>query len=232
MVYCHQNKKNISILDRIIFAAKTANKTTMYKFSYFQEADKNKVIEFMQANSFALLTGMGDDYPVVTQVPLSVNIVNGHLELKGHLMKNTDHHKAFLKNNRVMVVFTGPHCYVSARWYTDPQTASTWNYMTVQVKGKIIFTDEAGTREAIEAVTNYYEAPESPAAYKNIPEEYIARLVKAITGFYIEVDSVDHVFKLSQNKTADEQQKIVDELMKQGDYNSVAIAAAMKSQLT
>ena len=185
----------------------------------------------MQANTFAMITGMGDDYPVVTQIPLSVNIVNGGLELKGHLMKNTDHHKAFLKNNRVMVVFTGPHCYVSARWYNDPQTASTWNYMTVQVKGKIIFTDEAGTREAIEAVTNYYEATESPAAYKNIPETYTASLVKAITGFYIEVDSMDHVFKLSQNKTIDEQQKIVDELMKQGDYNAAAIAAAMKSQL-
>ncbi len=185
----------------------------------------------MQANTFAMITGMGEDYPVATQVPLSVHIIKGNLEIKGHLMKNTDHHKAFVKNDRVLVVFTGPHCYVSARWYDDPQTASTWNYMTVQVKGKIIFTDEAGTREAIEAVTNYYEATESPAAYKNIPEKYTSRLVKAITGFYIEVDSMDHVFKLSQNKTIDERQKIVDELMKQGDYNAVAIAAAMKSRL-
>ena len=203
----------------------------MYKFSYFQESDKNKVIEFMQANTFAMLTGMGEDYPVATQVPLSVDIVNSVLKIKGHLMKNTDHHKAFLKNDRVMIAFTGPHCCVSARWYNNPQTASTWNYMTVQVKGKIIFTDEAGTREAIEAVTNYYEETESPAAYKNIPEEYTASLVKAITGFYIEVDSMDHVFKLSQNKTADEQQKIMDELLKQGDYNSLAIAAAMKSTM-
>ena len=203
----------------------------MYKFSYFQEPDNSKVIEFMQANTFALLIGMGEDYPVATQVPLSVNIINGNLEIKGHLMKNTDHHKAFLKNNRVLVVFTGAHCYVSARWYNNPQTASTWNYMTVQVKGKIVFTDEAGTREAIETVTNYYEEPESPAAYKNIPEEYIASLVKAITGFYIEVESMDHVFKLSQNKTADEQQNIVDALMKQGDSNAVAIATAIKSRM-
>ena len=203
----------------------------MYKFSYFQEPDNSKVIEFMQANTFALLTGMGDDYPVATQVPLSINIINGNLEIKGHLMKNTDHHKAFLKNNRVLVVFTGSHCYVSARWYDNPQTASTWNYKTVQVKGKIVFTDEAGTREAIETVTNYYEEPESPAAYKNIPEEYIASLVKAITGFYIEAESMDHVFKLSQNKTADEQQNIVDALMKQGDSNAVAIATAMKSRM-
>ena len=203
----------------------------MYKFSYFQEPDNSKVIEFMQANTFALLIGMGEDYPVVTQVPLSINIINGNLEIKGHLMKNTDHHKAFLKNNRVMVVFTGPHCYVSARWYNNPQTASTWNYMTVQVKGKIVFTDEAGTREAIETVTNYYEETESPATYKNIPEEYIASLVKAITGFYIEVESMDHVFKLSQNKTADEQQNIVDALMKQGDSNAVAIATAIKSRM-
>ena len=203
----------------------------MYKFSYFQEADKNKVIAFMQANAFATITGMGEDYPVVTQIPLSVNVTSDGFELKGHLMKNTDHHKAFLKNNRVMVVFTGPHCYISARWYNDPQTASTWNYMTVQVKGKIIFTDEAGTMEAIEAVTNYYEGTESPAAFKNIPKDYTDRLVKAITGFYIEIESMDHVFKLSQNKTADEQRKIMDALMKQGDYNAFAIATEMKSRM-
>lgn len=203
----------------------------MYKLSHFQEEDPDKVIDFMHANSFAIITGIGTEYPVATQIPLAIEVTETGIILKGHLMKNTDHHKAFAKNEKVLVVFTGPHCYVSASWYNDAQTASTWNYMTVQAKGKIIFTDDAGTHKAIESVTNQYEGTESTAAFKNIPEEYTNRLLKAIIGFTIEVENLDNVFKLSQNKTADEQKRIINQLQHQGDYNAVSIAEEMKSRL-
>jgi len=82
-------------------------------------------------------------HPVATQVPLFIDInEDGKILLSGHIMRKTDHHKAFEKNENVLVLFTGPHSYVSASWYTAPQTASTWNYMTVHVKGKISLLDE------------------------------------------------------------------------------------------
>ena len=112
----------------------------MYKLPYFTEADHEKVIAFMKENAFALVTGFGKEYPVATQLPLNIEIREGNkIFVTGHLMKNTDHHKAFEKNENVLVVFTGPHCYVSASWYTNPTSASTWNYITVHAKGKIKF---------------------------------------------------------------------------------------------
>lgn len=98
----------------------------MYSLPYFTEKDSAKVLAFMQANPFALITGLGEQYPVATQIPLEIVVADdGKIVLSGHLMKNTDHHKAFVNNNQVLVIFTGPHCYVSASWYNNPQSAST-----------------------------------------------------------------------------------------------------------
>jgi transcriptional regulator len=202
----------------------------MYKFSYFTEKEEQKVIAFMKENAFAMLTGFGENYPAVTQIPLEVEEKNGKLLLHGHIMRKTDHHKAFEKNNKVLAIFTGPHCYVSASWYANPQTASTWNYMAVHAKGKIIFTDEEGTYQAIKAVTNKYEGTETAGAFNKMPKDYIMPMLKAIVGFTIEVESIDNIFKLSQNKTAAEQLNIIAELKKRGDYNSVMIAEEMEKR--
>jgi len=184
----------------------------MYNISYFKEAGKEMIIAFMKENSFAMITGAGNEYPVATQIPLEVEEKDGKIFLYGHIMKKTDHHLAFEKNQHVLVLFTGPHCYVSANWYKDPQSASTWNYMTVHAKGRISFTDEEGTYEAIKAVTNKYEGTATKAAFNNMPQEYVKPLLKAIVGFSIEVEMLDNVFKLSQNKTTAEKINIIEHL--------------------
>ncbi len=200
----------------------------MYKLGHFTEADEQKVITFMQENSFAMITGISEKYPVATQIPLEVEVKEGNIFLHGHIMRNTDHHKAFEKNENVLVVFTGPHCYVSASWYTNPQTASTWNYMTVHAKGKIIFTVEEGTCNVIKALTNKYEGLETAAAFNKMPKEYILPMLKAIIGFTIEVESLENTFKLSQNRDEASKKNIIEQLKKRGDYNSAAIANEME----
>jgi len=204
----------------------------MYKLKYFTEEDNEKVIAFMEENSFALITGMGDEYPVATQVPLDIKIENDKIFLTGHIMKNTDHHKAFLKNENVLAIFSGPHCHVSASWYPNPVQASTWNYMSVHAKGKIRFGDEAQTKKIVEGLTNKYEKPDSPAAFSKLSNEYIDRLVKAIIAFTIEVETLDNVFKLSQNHDEETRQSIIEHLRKNGSDNEKAIAEEMEQRLT
>ncbi len=204
----------------------------MYKLKYFTEEDNEKVIAFMEENSFALITGMGDEYPVATQVPLDIKIENDKIFLTGHIMKNTDHHKAFLKNENVLVIFNGPHCHVSASWYPNPVQASTWNYMSVHAKGKIRFGDEAQTKKIVEGLTNKYEKPDSPAAFSKLSNEYVDRLVKAIIAFTIEVETLDNVFKLSQNHDEETRQSIIEHLRKNGSDNEKAIAEEMEQRLT
>ena len=200
----------------------------MYKFSYYTEQDQAKVIAFMKENAFALITGQGEKYPVATQIPLAVKIRDSKMFLEGHMMRKTDHHLAFEKNNNVLVLFTGPHCFVSASWYTDPHVGSTWNYMTVHAKGKIIFTGKEGTRNAVKALSDKYEGTSSQGAFDNLPKEYIDHMVKAIVGFSIEVEEFDNVFKLSQNRDEVSQRNIIEQLRKRGDNNSTGIADEME----
>ena len=115
----------------------------MYKLPYFTEEDPEKVLAFMKEYPFAVVTGNGNEYPVASHLPVNIEIrESGKIFLTGHLMKNTDHHKAFEQHENVLVIFNGPHTYISASWYATPAVASTWNYITVHAKGKIKFTDE------------------------------------------------------------------------------------------
>src|SRR6187402_3357228 len=115
----------------------------MYDLPYFKEQDEKVVREFIDKHPFAFVSGCDvHNKPIGTQLPVFLESLNGKLILRGHMMKNTDHHKAFMHNENVLVVFTGPHCYVSATWYSDPHQASTWNYMSVHAKGVISFLDQ------------------------------------------------------------------------------------------
>ena len=112
----------------------------MYHLPVYQEKDKQRVVTFMQEHPFATLMGVdADQQPVATQVPMLFKERDGKMFLVGHLMKQTDHHKALLGNNQVLVLFHGPHTYVSASWYENKQQGSTWNYMTVHAKGVLRF---------------------------------------------------------------------------------------------
>ena len=204
----------------------------MYKLPYFTEQDKNTVISFMKANPFAVVTGAGSEFPVASHLPLHFENREEKIFLTGHLMRNTDHHKAFEKNNHVLVIFNGPHCFVSAEWYKNPASGSTWNYMTVHAKGKIHFLDEPGTRKAVNDITDKYVGKDKVASFDRLTDDYINSMVKAIVGFEIEVLSFDNVFKLSQNRDIEERRHIIQKLRERGDMQSMAVAEEMEKKLT
>lgn len=199
----------------------------MYNLPYFTEENEEVVFEFMKENSFAIITGHDGNFPVATHVPLDIKKEAGKIIFTGHIMKNSDHHLAFLANENVLVLFSGPHCYVSASWYTTKNIASTWNYIDVHAKGKIKFTDEEGTKLIIKNLTNKFETGSSEASFHNLPKEYVDRLVKAIIGFTIEVEQVGNVFKLSQNRDVASRKNIITKLEAQNKDASQAIAREM-----
>ena len=139
-------------------------------------------------------------------------------------------HKAFLQNENVLIIFNGPHCYVSASWYVKKVVASTWNYIDVHAKGKIKFTDEEGTRKIIEAITGKYESKDSEAAFHKLSKDYVDRLLKAIIGFTIEISSIENVFKLSQNHDYLTRESIVRNLKTRNDEDSHLIASEMEKR--
>ena len=191
----------------------------MYDLPYYKEQDAEVVKQFIRDHPFAFIAGCDhESKPVATQVPVFIDEKDGKLFLTGHIMRNTDHHKAFEQNPDVLAIFTGPHTYVSATWYDNPHQASTWNYMSVHAKGKIRFGGEEELIAVLKRLTLHYENNNtaSTTVFDNLPAEYTGRLIKAIVAFEIEILSMEHVFKLSQDRDEKSYHNIIEKLKQQG----------------
>jgi transcriptional regulator len=204
----------------------------MYHFSYFKEKDRQRMLDFMSDHPFAFLTGSFlSGIQVATQIPVLFEERDGDLYLTGHLMRNTDHHKAFVENPNALVVFTGPSAYVSASWYSNPQIGSTWNYMSVHVSGHVEFMSSEELIQFMRNFTLKFEKgnTESLTIYDNLPTSFLDKMMPAIVGFTIRADKVDNVFKLSQNRDEKSYQNIMSKLEDQGGEASL-IAQEMKKR--
>lgn len=203
----------------------------MYNLPYFKESDQDVILEFIHRHPFAFIAGCDENKPVATQIPVFIEERDGKLFLSGHMMRQTDHHKAFEKNTEVLCVFTGQHSYVSATWYTDPHQASTWNYMSVHVKGQIRFLDETALIDVLKKTSLHFENgnSDSPTVFDNLPEDYRSRMLKAIVAFEVAVASIDNVFKLSQNRDRESYEHIIGKLEEQ-DVDGKFIAEEMKKR--
>lgn len=204
----------------------------MYDLPYHKEQNAQVIKEFIDRYPFAFLVGCdSENKPVATQVPVFIEEKDGKKILRGHIMKNTDHHKAFLHNENVLVVFTGHHTYVSATWYSNPHLASTWNYMSVHAKGIIRFLDDMALEDVLRKTTLHFENDnqQSTTIYDNLPLEFKQKVMKAIVAFEIEVKEMDNVFKLSQDRDAKSYDNIKERLKEQGEDGRV-IAAEMEKR--
>jgi transcriptional regulator len=206
----------------------------MYNFSYFKENDKQTLLDFFEDHPFAFLTGSHlSGKQVATQIPVLIEERGDELFLQGHIMRNTDHHKAFVENPNALVVFTGPSTYVSASWYSNPQIGSTWNYMSVHVSGQMKFMTNDELVQFMRKFTLKFEKgnTSSLTIYDNLPDKFLTKMMPAIVGFEIKAKQIDNVFKLSQNRDEESYLNIISKLEQQGG-NSALIALEMKKRKT
>jgi transcriptional regulator len=158
----------------------------MYDLPYHKARNEQDIKEFIGKNPFAFLTGCdADNKPVATQIPVFIEEKDGKRILRGHIMKNTDHHKAFMHNENVLAVFTGRHTYVSGTWYSNPHTPSTWNYMSVHAKGIIRFLDDDALIDVLRMTTLHFENQnkQSETIYDNLPAELTEKINKSYCCF-------------------------------------------------
>jgi transcriptional regulator len=203
----------------------------MYNTHYFKAQDAEEVLHFMKMHPFISLTGVdASNNLVATQVPVLIDERDGKIFLIGHMMRQTDHYKAFEKNKNVLALFTGPHTYVSATWYTSAM-GSTWNYMSVHAHGIIRYGDKEELVSVMRRLTLHYENGNTASStiFDNLPADYTESMMKGIVPFEMEVTDLQHVFKLSQNRDEASYDNIIRQL-KGKDANAKAIAEIMEKR--
>jgi transcriptional regulator len=201
----------------------------MYNLPHFKANNQKEVIDFMQAHPFITLCGCNENnQPVATHVPVLIEERDEKIFLRAHIMRNQKHTKAFEHNKNVLAIFSGAHTYVSASWYSNQQIGSTWNYQSVHAHGILNFKDESYLYNLLTQLTEKFENnPHSPSLVQKLDEDYVNSMMKAITGFEIEINSIEHVFKLSQNRDEKSYENIIGHLQS-GDDDAKRVALTMQ----
>ncbi len=199
----------------------------MYIPKYYREEHRQTILAFVRQNNFAALVTFDGEKPIATHIPVEVADSEGGWTIYGHI-SGANPQKKTLGGQEALLIFQGPHTYISARWYADVDVP-TWDYMIVHVCGKI---REIEGDELYPVLSRLVERHEPNSAYRleGLPPDMVQKEIRGIVGFAVDVTRVDAGYKLSQKKTGEERENIVAELEKRGDDDSVRIAAAIRRQ--
>ena len=196
----------------------------MYIPKTFEVTDNNKLVQFIKDNSFGILFSQTNDVPFATHIPFLINEHTGeHGALISHMAKANPHWKD-INNQEVLVVFQGPHAFISSLWYREEKVVPTWNYAAVHVYGKFVRIDEKDELKQIILDTLKIYEPDSPVLSR-LDEEFFDGLLNAIVGFKIKIYKIEGKWKLNQNHSVERQQKLIDSLKSIGDHNSLRSAS-------
>ena len=183
----------------------------MYIPSFNQFQDKGEVVNFMQRYSFATIVTVKDGVPTATHLPFLVKETDEQLILLSHFAK-ANPQAADSINERVLVIFTEPHAYISPNNYEKLESVPTWNYLAVHAYGKCVLLDgEAKKSELLKATIQFYEA-DYLKQWNTLPEAFKTNMMKGIVAFEIIVDDLQAKKKLSQNRTQKEIDNIISDL--------------------
>jgi transcriptional regulator len=196
----------------------------MYSPPYNQIEDRAELVAFMRANGFPLLvTGTGGTLHA-SHLPATVHEREGQLCIDMHMARNNPQWQEFF-DDEVLVVFSGPHAYISPRWYEQKPRVPTWNYAAVHAYGvPTIITEETRKHESQRRLVAFYD-PEWLPQFDKLPPEYVSSMLGGIVNFEIRVTRLETRWKLSQNRGRREQELIAAALEKSGDSVERALAA-------
>ncbi|MBI2783240.1 MAG: FMN-binding negative transcriptional regulator [Gammaproteobacteria bacterium] len=200
----------------------------MYLPKHFKETNPEHIAALVQSYPFGALVTAPDGMPFVSHLPLLFDSTAGaHGKLLGHMARANPQWQHLAASGKALAVFQGPHAYVSPSWYASPGVP-TWNYAVVHLYGKArLIEDEAKLEGLITRLTHIYESP-VPSPWKpDFSGERHAKLLGMIVGFEIEITDVQGKFKLSQNRPAEDQRRVIEALSQSSDPLATSVAKLM-----
>jgi transcriptional regulator len=199
----------------------------MYIPKLYREEDESKILEFLRQNEFATLVTYDGSKPVASHLLMEIVQKGEDLFVNGHMSRANSQWKLFETNPEVLVIFHGPHTYISPTWYNHVNVP-TWNYQSVHVYGmpRLI----TGYNESYALLKRLIDRHESSGTYKmeTLPPDFVEKEIKGIMAFQIAVTQVEANYKLSQNRDNESYWNVVSHLEQRTDDLSLGVAEAMK----
>jgi len=201
----------------------------MYISRLYREEDRAKILEFLQQNEFATLVCYDGEKPTASHLLMEVTEEDGNLFLNGHMSRANPLWRMFETNPEVLVIFQGPHTYISPTWYNHINVP-TWNYQAVHLYGdlRIVKGDEY-----YEILSRLIAKHESGTNYRmeTLPQDFVEKQMNGTIGFQVKVTRIEANYKLSQNRDDEDYHNIIEHLTSEReDEMSHQVADAMRKQ--
>ena len=202
----------------------------MYIPEDFRLRHDEDAIAFMRANPFAILISSADDGPFATHLPLFVSVADEKVMLRGHVAKANPHWRYLEQQTQCLTIFHGPHSYISPSDYTARESVPTWNYAAVHLYGNArIFSLQQDLREMLHELMETFE-PAYRLQWEGLSQTYRENMLRQIVGFEIIATKIEGKFKLSQNRTRQDQSNVMASLENAEDSVVSGVARMMKEQ--
>lgn len=210
----------------------------MYTPAHFDETRLPVLHEAIRQARLAALVTLSGDGIEASHTPVLLEPTEGaYGTIYGHLSRANPQWRRASAAVPALAIFSGPDAYVTPSWYpTKEQTGRavpTWNYVAVHAYGGIeFFEDSQRLRRVVTALTENHEARRAePWSISDAPEDYIDAMLRGIVGFRLAIGRLEGKWKMSQNRSADDRQGVIDGLKEAGGTSELAVAQVMSRSL-
>lgn len=198
----------------------------MYIPGQFRETDIEEIRAFIEKNSFGMVISTRRGRPLATHLPLQLIADGEEWTVTGHIARGNPQWRT-MADGEVLVIFQGPHAYVSSSWYAE-ENVPTWNYQAVHLYGQAELLEEEELRRDVASLMEKYEKHRSsPVLKETMSPELFEEELAGIVGFKIRIGRIEAAFKLSQNRSDSDYRNIIRHLGQEDDPLAADVAEAM-----
>jgi transcriptional regulator len=182
----------------------------MYIPTAFRADDRALLYDLIECHGFGTFVSILDGAMFASHLPILVDRTRG--VLLGHVAWANPHRRALDGSAEALLIFQGPHAYVSPSWYATAPAVPTWNYAAVHVYGVPRLLDEAGLLDLLDRLVSKFESGRERPWTMDLPPDYLRKMLQAIVGFEVPIARIEGKFKLNQNRSAEDRAGVIGAL--------------------
>jgi transcriptional regulator len=205
----------------------------MYTPAAFAETDRATLHALIAHHGFGLLVSVRDGAPVVSHLPFVADpAVGSNGTLYAHIARGNPQWRDFGDGQEVLAIFSGPHGYISPRWYRPGNAVPTWNYAVVHAWGvpRIVADPDEVRRQQDSLIAAYEGTGDGAWSLVSQPADYADGMLRGIVAFELPITRLEGKFKLSQNRPAEDAVGVIAGLRATGRPDDAALADLMASR--
>lgn len=190
----------------------------MHKLKVFQQINIENLYQIINDYPFATLILNTESGIEVDHLPMILMVDDGVATLQGHIAKANPLARLLNDETKATIIFHGPNCYISPNYYPtkkdNGKAVPTWNYIVVHVAGSIkCVHDNDWKLDLLNSLTDKHESSsDEPWSISDAPQEYIEKMLPAIVGLEVQIESIEGKWKVSQDKPEINQKGVIEGL--------------------